>query len=86
MSEEEPKPFPSKGWAAMIRKVYEVDPMLCPECGGAMKVIVFLSDFSVVDRIIDCLKLSFIADKRLPPRAGFQEVLMAAQTSGEYFS
>jgi hypothetical protein len=26
LAEEEPKPVPSKGWAEMIRKVYEVDP------------------------------------------------------------
>jgi hypothetical protein len=27
---------PSKGWAEMIRKVYEVDPMVCSKCGGTM--------------------------------------------------
>jgi hypothetical protein len=43
MAEEEPKPVPSKGWAAMIRKVYEVDPMVCPKCGGTMKIIAFIS-------------------------------------------
>jgi hypothetical protein len=26
--------FPSKGWAEMIRKVREVDPMICLRCGG----------------------------------------------------
>jgi len=31
MAEEELKPIPSKGWAEMIRKVYEVDPMICPD-------------------------------------------------------
>jgi hypothetical protein len=31
--EEELRPMPSKGWAEMIRKVYEADPMLCPEGG-----------------------------------------------------
>jgi hypothetical protein len=45
----------SKGWAEMIRKVYEVDPMLCPECGGRMRFIAFLTDYSVVDRIINHL-------------------------------
>jgi hypothetical protein len=40
----------------MIRKVYEVDPMACPHCGGIMKVIAFLTDYAVVDRIIDHLK------------------------------
>jgi len=30
MVEEELRPIPSKGWAEMIRKVYEVDPMVYP--------------------------------------------------------
>jgi len=30
--EDKLRRIPSKGWAEMIRKVYEVDPMLCPEC------------------------------------------------------
>ena len=34
MIEEEPPRVPSKGWAEMIRKVYEVDPMICPRCGS----------------------------------------------------
>lgn len=34
---------PSKGWAEMIRKVYEVDPLLCPRCGGKMRVIAFIA-------------------------------------------
>jgi hypothetical protein len=36
----------------MTRKVYEVDPLVCPQCGATMRVIAFLSEFSVVDRII----------------------------------
>jgi hypothetical protein len=51
-----------------------------------MKVIAFLSDFSVVDRIINHLNLTFITDKPPPPRIAYQEVLMAAEASGEYFS
>ena len=31
---EEPRPIPSKGWAEMIRKVYQVDPMLCPSAAA----------------------------------------------------
>jgi transposase len=41
MPEEEPRPIPAKGRAAMIRKVYEVEPMVCPRCGGMMKIIAF---------------------------------------------
>jgi hypothetical protein len=77
---------PSKGWAEKIRKVYEVDPLVCPKCRGTMKVVAFLTDFSVVDRIINHLKLTFIADKPPPPRIAYQEVLMAAEASTEYVS
>ncbi len=82
--EDELRPIPSKGWAEMIRKVYEVDPMVCPECGGTMKIISFLADYAVVDRIIDHLKLTFVADRPPPPHIAYQEVLMAAENSTEY--
>ena len=68
MIEEEPKPITSKGWAEIIRKVYEVDPMICPRCGGRMKVVAFLTEYAVVDRIICHLTLTFAAEK--PPPAG----------------
>jgi hypothetical protein len=78
--------IPSKGWAEMIRKVYEVDPLVCPHCGGTMKVIAFITNFGAVDRIIDHLKLTFIAERPPPPQVAFQEYLMAAEASAEYFS
>jgi hypothetical protein len=84
--EEECLRIPRRGWAEMIRKVYEVDQMLCPECGDTMKGIAFPCDFSIVDRIINHLKLSFMAAKPPSPRIAYQEVLMAVETSAEYFS
>jgi hypothetical protein len=36
----------------MIRKVYEVDPLVCPRRGGRMKVVAFLTEPAVVDGII----------------------------------
>ena len=26
-------------WAALIKKIYEIDPLLCPYCGAEMKII-----------------------------------------------
>lgn len=72
--------------AEMIIKVYEVDPLVCPQCGGQMKVISFITDYAVVDRIIHHLKLTFVADKPPPPHLVYQELLMDAETSAEYFS
>src|SRR4030042_1959748 len=37
--EDQTRPVPSKAWAQVIRKVYEADPMVCPQCGGQMGVI-----------------------------------------------
>jgi len=57
-----------------------------PLPGAGLKVIAFLTDFSVVDRIINHLKLSFVADRPPPPRIAYQVVLIAAEAGGEYFS
>ncbi len=60
---------PSKGWPQMIRKVFEVDPLLCPSCGGKMSIIAFIADHKVIDKIIAHLKLTFMAER--PPFASF---------------
>lgn len=84
MMEDEPKRLPSRGWAEMIRKVYEVEPLLCPHCGGRMKVIAFLTKYAVVDRIISHLQLTFAAEKPPPYLVRGEVALMAAEESGEY--
>jgi hypothetical protein len=84
--EDELRPIPSRGWAEMVRKVYEVDPMVCPHCGGTMRVVAFLTDYALVDRILNHLKLTFVAERPPPPRVAYQELLMAAEPSTEYFS
>jgi hypothetical protein len=51
-----------------------------------MKVIAFLTDFSVVDRIINHLQLTFVADRPPPPHIAYQELPAAAEPGGDYFS
>lgn len=51
-----------------------------------MKVIAFLADYSVVDRIIHHFKLTFVAERPPPPQIAYQEHRMAAETAGKYFS
>jgi len=69
----------------MIRKVYEGNPMVCPQCGGKMKTIAFFTDYAVVDKIIDHLKLTFVAQRPPLPQIASQELLMSAEASPEYF-
>ena len=45
-----------QSWARLIQKVYEVDPLVCPKCGHAMKVISIVTDPSEVNKIMECLK------------------------------
>lgn len=66
--EDDPTYVPSKGWADMIRKVYEIDPLLCPSCGGKMSIISFIDDHRVIDRIICHLELAFETERPPPPR------------------
>ena len=75
-------PFiPSKGWAEMIKKVYEIDPLICPQCGGTMRIVSFIEDHKVIDKIIKHLNLTFKAARPLPPQA---QLSMAAEELSEY--
>jgi len=56
-----------------------------PKCGGTMKIIAFITEVAVVDRIIDHMKLTFAAVKPPPSQVFGQESLTAAEESGDYF-
>lgn len=49
-----------------------------------MKVGAFLTNFSVVDRIVNHLKLVVAASKLSPPRVAYQELQVAAEASTEF--
>jgi hypothetical protein len=50
-----------------------------------MKVIAFITDYQAVDRIIEHLKLRFVAEEPPPSRVFEQVALMAAEAGAEYF-
>jgi hypothetical protein len=39
-------------WRELIKRVDEVDPLVCPSCGGEMKIIAFIIDHGVVDAML----------------------------------
>ncbi len=43
-------------WANLIRRVYEVDPLVCPRCGGEMRVVSFITEPALIRRILDHLR------------------------------
>jgi len=35
-----------------LKKVYEIDPLQCPKCGGSMKIKAFIHDPEEISRIL----------------------------------
>jgi hypothetical protein len=62
----------SASWAMLIKRVYEVDPLSCPECGGQMAVVAFIEppQADVIEKILHHCGLWRSAAARAPPTSG----------------
>ena len=40
-------------WALLLARIYECLPLLCPRCGEPMRIIAFILDPPVIERILD---------------------------------
>ena len=58
----------NKSWARLIKKIYEVDPLICPKCGGDMRIIAFIEDYKIVKKILDYLGIDEFKRDRPPPK------------------
>ena len=65
-SDGSPKSF-RQNWARLIQKIYEVDPLTCPKCSGAMKVISVIENEDVIRKILKHVGL-WDRKARPPPR------------------
>jgi hypothetical protein len=48
----EPKKKPSYTWADCMKRVYEINPMVCPRCGGEMRILSFITDPHELQKIM----------------------------------
>jgi len=71
-----PRPGSVSTWAMLIKRVYEVDPLACPCCGGQMKIVSFIEhcQADVIERILRHVglwegPLRTLATARAPPPA-----------------
>jgi hypothetical protein len=55
-----------RNWARLIQKIYEVDPLVCPKCFGAMRIISFIEDPDVMKKILKHLGLWDVKRKPRP--------------------
>jgi hypothetical protein len=56
-------------WADLLRRVFQIDVLLCKECGGKLRLIAFLTDVEITRTILAHLKLSFTPPQKWPARA-----------------
>jgi hypothetical protein len=58
-------------WAVLIARIYEVLPLLCPNCGGQMRLIAFITHSADIRQILDHIGVEseppHIAPARGPP-------------------
>ncbi len=56
-SEPQAKPKPRSPahylWAALIARIYEVFPLICPDCGGTMRIIAFITFSADIHKILE---------------------------------
>ena len=46
----------SRRWAALLQQIVEVDPLACPTCQGAMRIVAVITHSSVIDQILTHLR------------------------------
>ena len=53
----------------LIKRVYEIDPMVCSQCGGEMKIVSFIdpSQSEVIEKILRHCRLWKASAPRGPP-------------------
>ncbi len=50
-------------WALLLARIYEVFPLICPRCGGEMRIIALITDAGAVREI-----LTHLGEPTSPPR------------------
>ena len=67
-------------WAELLRKVFSLDVLACPQCGGRMELLAFIAEAAVAKRILDHLGLASTG----PPLAKAAAPEEAADLGPEY--
>ncbi len=50
-------------WAMLIARIYEILPLVCPQCGGEMEIIAFITEADPIHRV-----LNYIGEPTRPPQ------------------
>ena len=62
-------------WAMLLARIYDVFPLVCPQCGGSMRVLSFVTEIQSAEKILthihEPIDSPIMAPARGPPQAGF---------------
>lgn len=74
-----PKPRPAAHylWAALIARIYEVFPLICPNCGGQMRIIAFITFIADIQKILEHIEVEPEAPRIAPARRPALSVVCA---------
>ena len=56
-------------WARLLKRVFNIDVEHCPNCGGNLKIIAVILEFSAIAKILGHLGLPTRAPPRAPARS-----------------
>ena len=62
-------------WALLLVRIYKCLPLICPRCGEAMRIVAFIQDPPVIERILHHIGEPTEAPQVLPARAPPQHAL-----------
>jgi len=54
-------------WRELIKRICEVDPLVCPRCQAEMRIVAFIIDHAVIDTILYHLARKEARRDRDPP-------------------
>ncbi len=80
-----PKPRPPSHylWAALIARIFEAFPLICPHCGGTMRIIAFITFSADIHKNLDHIGVEPEAPRITPARGPPLWDDFAAQETGE---
>ena len=55
-------------WAQLLKRVFAIDIITCPQCGGPLTILAAIEDPTVIAKILAHLGLPTRAPPRLPAR------------------
>ena len=59
----------ARRWATLLQQIFEMNPLVCPSCHGAMRLVAFITQASVIDQILAHLRTRGAREAHAGPRS-----------------